>query len=85
MFGDNSLPNLIRKTAKFGNKHLVNPDHGNSLRTAYDLDIKAVFVLVLLALVKMLRAFFTAICSKHKTSQKPSKAESEAKPNDQPV
>ena len=54
--GNRDLVGLIRYTLKFGASHLVNPNHGYSFRTAYDLDLKAMVLIVALLIVKIFLA-----------------------------
>lgn len=48
-----SLLRLIKHTIKFGTGHLNNPDHGYSIVAAYDLDLKAPFVILYYLIVLM--------------------------------
>ena len=67
--GGQNLVSLIKYKLKFGDFHLINPDHSYSIRAAYDLDIK----LILLTLIAF--AFNTCLkmCKKCAASTKTQK------------
>ena len=45
--GDKDIKYWIRYNRKFGHMHLVNPTHRQSYRQLYDLDIKAVILVMI--------------------------------------
>ena len=67
--GGQNLVSLIKYKLKFGDSHLINPDHSYSIRAAYDLDIK----LILLTLVAFVFNNCQKMCKKCAASAKTQK------------
>eukprot|EP00353_Schmidingerella_taraikaensis_P012446 CAMPEP_0185574514 /NCGR_PEP_ID=MMETSP0434-20130131/5966_1 /TAXON_ID=626734 ORGANISM="Favella taraikaensis, Strain Fe Narragansett Bay" /NCGR_SAMPLE_ID=MMETSP0434 /ASSEMBLY_ACC=CAM_ASM_000379 /LENGTH=168 /DNA_ID=CAMNT_0028191121 /DNA_START=867 /DNA_END=1373 /DNA_ORIENTATION=+ len=59
-----SLRAVISKALKYGVRHLINPNSGRSIRVAYDLDLKALILVFVIALLHTFRALLASCCKR---------------------
>ena len=75
--GGRDISSLIIYTLKYGTNHLLNPDHGYSFRTSCDLDIKGLFILMAIIVIKTLRSCLNSLCKPKQEPAPVEKAEQE--------